>query len=79
MVNSDHVAVSVSTNFPSNAKGDVLFDDIVYDYCPTYWNGFFEHLGQVLLVVLVSGFRLELMHLSLIVNIRLNLTHPHDF
>ena len=30
--NSDHVFFSVSINFPSNSKRDVLFHCIVYDY-----------------------------------------------
>ena len=45
--NSNHVAVSVSTDFPSNLKGDVSFHDIAYDYYPTYRDGLFDNLGDV--------------------------------
>ena len=30
--NSDHVAVSVSVDFPSNSQWDVMFHHIAYDY-----------------------------------------------
>ena len=32
LVNSDHVVVSVSIDFPSNSKLDALFHCIAYDY-----------------------------------------------
>ena len=45
--NSNHLAVSVSTDFPSNLKGDVSFHYIAYDYYPTYRDGLFDNLGDV--------------------------------
>ena len=80
--NSDHV-VSASISFPSNSQHDVPLYCIVYDYSHSYvdWDGLCYHLRDVrwkifkslvllLLVSFVSGFRLELMSISLIVNIR---------
>ena len=37
--NSDHVVVSVSTDFPSNSQHDVLFHHIAYDYSRADWDG----------------------------------------
>ena len=39
----------------------------------------FQGSGHHVLVNVVSGFRLELMYISLIVSIRSNLTHLHGF
>ena len=73
--NSDHVAVLVSINFPSNSKRDVLFHHIAYGYSHTDWGGVCDHLRDVpwedifklgASVNFVSGFRLELMDASLI-------------
>ena len=90
--NSDHVVVSVSIDFPSNSKQDVLFH-IAYD-CSILvlirmvfliiWEMFYGKisLSSVLLLLLVnfvSGFSLELMYASLIVSIRSSLTHLHGF
>ena len=89
--NSDHVVVSVSIDFPINSKQDTPFHRVAYDYSHADWDGLRDHLGDVpwgislnsalllLLVNFVSGFRLELMYISLIVSIRSNLTHLHDF
>ena len=44
--NSDHVAVSVSIDFPSNSKRDVLFHCKPYDYSQTDWNGLHDHLFE---------------------------------
>ena len=37
--NSDHVVVSVSTDFPSNSKWDSLFHYIAYEYFCADWDG----------------------------------------
>ena len=87
--NSDHVVVSVSIDFPTNSKRDAPFHRIVCDYSRADWDGLRDHLfhGRIslnllLLLVLVnfvSGFRLELMYIFLIENIRSSLIHLHDF
>ena len=90
--NSDHVVISVSTDFPSNSQWDALFHCIACDYSCANWDGLCDHLRDVpwehffidlvlllLLVNFVSGFRLELMYISLIENIRLSLSHLHGF
>ena len=46
--NSDHVVVSVSTDFPSNLKEDALFHEIAYDYNRSDWDGLQGHLRDVL-------------------------------
>ena len=87
--NSDHVVVSVSIDFPSNSQRDVPFYFIAYDYSCADCDGLRDHLRDVpwgkslnsmllrLLVNFVSGFRLKLMYISLIVSIRSNLTYLH--
>ena len=89
--NFDLVAVSASVDFPSNSKGDAPFHCIAYHYSCTEWDGFkiiweMYHwrvsLNLVLLQLLmnfVSGFRLELMHTFLIINIRSSFVYLHDF
>ena len=86
--NSDHVVVSVSIDFPINLKWDALFHRIAYDYSRADWDGLLDSLRDVpweapvfllLLVNLVSGFKLKLMYISLIVSIRLSLTYLHGF
>ena len=89
--NSDNVAVSVSIYFPSDSKRDASSHRIAYDYSRTDWDGLRDHLRDfhwrissnsvllLLLVNFVSGFRLELTSISLIVNIMLSLTHLHGF
>ena len=42
--NSDHVIVSVSIDFPSNPKRDVLFHCIAYDYSRGNWDGVHHYL-----------------------------------
>ena len=42
--NSDHVFVSVSIDFLSNSKGDVLFHHIAYDYSCADWDSHCDHL-----------------------------------
>ena len=86
--NCDHVVVSVSIDFPSNSQWDAPFHCIAYDYSRADWDGLHDHLRDVpwedilkllLLMNFVSGFRLELMYISLIENIRSSLIHPHGF
>ena len=81
--NSDHVVVSVSIDFPINSKQDTSFHRVAYDYSRADWDGLCDHLRDVpwenIFKLGGSGFRLELMYISLIVNIRSNLTHLHDF
>ena len=76
--NSDNVVVSVSIDFLINSKQDALFHCVAYDYSCGDWNGLCDHLRDVpslnsvlllLLVNSVSGFRLELMYIPLIVSI----------
>ena len=71
--NSDHVAVSVSIDFPINSKQDAPFHCVTYYYSHSNWDGLHDHLRDVpwedifkfsaslLLVNFVSGFRLEFM------------------
>ena len=87
---SDHV-VSVSIDFPINSKQDFPFHRIAYGYSHADWDGLHDHLRDVpwedifklgasaVLVNFVSGFRLELMYISLIISIRSNLTHRYGF
>ena len=42
--NSDHVAVSVSIDFPTNPHRDAPFHCIVYDYSRADWDGLLDHL-----------------------------------
>ena len=86
----DHV-VSVSIDFSSNSKGDVLFPCIANDYFCADWDGLCDHLtdvpwedifklgGSLLLVNFVIGFRLELIYISLIIYIGSCLTYLHGF
>ena len=85
------VVVSVSIDFLSNSQRDAPFHRIAYDYSCADWDGLCDHLrmfhGRVslnsslllLLVIIVSEFRLELMDISLIVIIRSSLTHLYGF
>ena len=89
--NSDHVVVSVSIDFPSNSQRDAPFHRIAYGYSRADWDGLRDNLRDIpckkflnsvlllLLVNFVSGFRLELMYISLIENIRSSLIHLHGF
>ena len=42
--NSDHIVVSVSTDFPSKTQWDALFHCIAYDYSRAEWSGLRNHL-----------------------------------
>ena len=45
--NSDHVVVSVSTDFPTNSQQDAPFHRIAYDYSRADWDGLRDHLRDV--------------------------------
>ena len=45
--NSDHVAVSVSIDFPTNSQQDAPFHRIAYDYSRADWDGLCDHLRDV--------------------------------
>ena len=88
--NSDHVVVSVSIDFPTKSQQDAPFHCIAYDYSRADWDGLRDYLmfhGRIslnlvlllLLVNFVSGFRLELMYIYHIENIRSSLIHLHGF
>ena len=87
--NSDHVVVSVSIDFPSNSKRDAPFHRItilvlIGMVFVIIWEMFHGRISLnlvllLLLVNFVSGFRLELMYIFLIENIRSSLTHLYGF
>ena len=88
--NSDHVVFSISINFPSNSQRDATFHCIAYNYSRGDWDGLCDNLemfhGRIslnlvlllLLVNFVSGFRWELIYISVIEN-RSSLTHIRGF
>ena len=45
--NSDHVAVSVSIDFPTNSQQDAPFHRIASDYSRTDWDGLHDDLRDV--------------------------------
>ena len=47
LVNSDHVVVSVSIDFPTNSQQDAPFHRIAYDYSRADWDGLHDHLRDV--------------------------------
>ena len=86
--------VSISIDFSLNSKQDAPFHCIAYDYSRADWDGLRDHLRDLrdvlgedifnsvlllLLVKFVSGFRLELLYISLIIYMWSNLTHLHGF
>ena len=88
--NSDHsIVVSVSIHFPSNSKQDALFHCIAYDYYCAEWDSLCDDLRDVpwedklgtsaAASEFFEWFKLELMHISLIISIRSSLTHLHGF
>ena len=91
MENSDHVVVSVSIDFQSNAKLDSLFHRVVYDYSRADLDSLRDYLRDVPLKDIFklsasaasseffSGLRLKLVYISLILSIRSSLTHLHGF
>ena len=89
--NSDHVIVSVSIDFPNNSQQDALFHPTAYDYSRADWDGLCDHLRDVpwedifkrgasaAASEFCGWFRLELMYISPIENIRSSLIHLHGF
>ena len=88
--NSDHVAVSVSIDFPSYLQWGAPFHCIVFDYSHADWDSLRSNLRDVpwedifklsasAAASEFSGFRLGLMYISLIESIRLSLTYLHGF
>ena len=56
--NSDHVVVSVSTDFSSNSKQDASFHCIAYDYSHADWDSLRDHLNFLRLSFTnIRGFR----------------------
>ena len=47
LLNSDHVVVSVSIDFPTNSQQDAPFHRIAYDYSHADWDGLRDHLRDV--------------------------------
>ena len=47
LVNSDHVVVSVSIDFPINSKQDTPFYHLAFDYFRADWDGLRDHLRDV--------------------------------
>ena len=45
--NSDHVAVTVSIDFPSNAKQDAPLHPVAYDYSCANWDSLCDNLRDV--------------------------------
>ena len=87
---SSDVVVWVSINFLPNSKQDAPFHCIACDYSHVDWDSLCDHLRDVLwkdifklsvllLVNVLSGFRLELIYISFIIKIRSSLTHLHGF
>ena len=88
--NSDHV-VSVSIDFPTNSQQDTPFHGIAYDYSRADWDGLSDHLRDVpwedifklgasaAASEFCQWFRLELMYIYHIENIRSSLIHLHGF
>ena len=79
----DHV-VSVLIDFPLNPKEDAPFYCIAYDYSLADCDGLCDYLRDVLWEAIFKlsasgGFRLELMYISCIVNIRSSLNNFHVF
>ena len=76
--NSDHV-VSVSIDFPANAQQVLIGMVFVIIWEMFHGRASLSLVLLLLLVNFVSGFRLEMMYISLIENIRSSLTHLHGF
>ena len=84
---SDYVIVTVSIDFPINSKQDawlITTSALIGMVLVIIWEMFHGNISLkwVLLLLLqrfLSGFRLELIYISLIVSIRSNLTHLQGF
>ena len=88
---SDHVLISVSIGFPSNSQRHAPFHCRAYDYSHADWDDLRDHLrdapwedifklgASAAASEFCQWFRLELMYISLIENIRSSLIHLHGF
>ena len=91
MGNSDHVVVSVSIDFPTNSQRYAQSHCIASDYSCADWDVLCDHLRDVPWEYIFklgasaaasefcSGFRLELLYISLIEKIRSSLVHLYGF
>ena len=88
--NSDHVAISVSIDLPSNSLWDATFHHRTYDYSRAEWDSLHDPFRDVpwgdIFKICASAvaskfcdFRLKLMHVSLTISMRSGLTHLHRF
>ena len=85
--NSDHVFVSVSTDFPSYSQQGVPFHCIAYDYSYIDWDGLrnvsWEDIFKLSTSAATSEFckwiQVWLMCISLIESVRSSLNHLHGF
>ena len=83
--NSDHVVVSVSTDFPSNSQQDALFHHIAYDYsCADYLRdvpckGIFKVSASVAASAFCEWVQVGIDVYSPNCNIRSSLTHLQVF
>ena len=90
--NSDHVVVSVSTDFLSNSKRDAPFHRLAYDYSCADWDGLRNHLRGFLwediFKLSASAAASEFcewvqvgidVYISFIVSVWSSLTHLHGF
>ena len=87
----NHVVISVPIDFFRNLKGNTLFHCRAYDYCCPDWDSLQVYMrdvplkdvfnidASVAVMNFVSGFRLELMHISFIINIRSSLIYLYGF
>ena len=86
------IMLSLTIDFRINSKQDDLFHRVAYDYSRVDWDGLCVIIWEMfhgrislnillllLLVNFVSGFRLEMMYIFLIVSIRSNVSHLHGF
>ena len=89
--NSDRIVCSISIDVPWNSQWNALFHCITYTILVLIgmvfliiWEMFYGRVSLnsnllLLLVNFLSGFRLELIYISLIVSIRSSLFHLHGF
>ena len=75
--NSDHV-VSVSIDFPSNAKWDTLFHCIAYNNSHTNWDGLHDHLRDVAWEdIFMFGASAAAIEFCEWVQVGIDVYHPH--
>ena len=89
--NFDSVVASVSIDLLSNSQQDALFHRVAYEYSGADWDGLHDHLRDVQWEDIFNvsafaaaskfwfGYRLQLMYIYLIENMRPSLTHLHGF